>query len=205
MIKAAQSAFAHRREPIAPSNLPRGPPPSVGARQVTTAYQSILEPSLLSRKSNHSSRSISSNESDSANNSAASGLEAEQTFSASMASGEFFQPVSRVGSLDTERMRPGSTQSTELPTIDSSVHHPSPSSVSLPEVSNSVVTGPDGVVLSAPVLMLEAKLAAFEQQHRFMLGSLDREYHTRSVIYTYNRVELWFLVRVCSRKPLNTL
>jgi hypothetical protein len=172
MLKAVPPSASLKR---APNNIPRGPPPNVGARQLV-ASNSNLESCILSRNSSNSAHSLSSHESETTNHSVASGASGR----GSELAGEFFQPISRLGSSDAERGRSDSARSTELPTIDSSVYHPSSSSVTLPDVSNSVSIGPDGVALSGPVMMLEAKLAAFEQQHRFMLGSLDREYHARS-------------------------
>ena len=156
-MRAANAPVPRKREPTAPSNPTRVPPPKVGARQLVQ-NQATLEPTLLSRNSNNSGRNVSNYDSGSAD------------YSSSMASpgseGESTPFHSELWRAREENMN------------DTSIHRPSPS-VSLPEVSASSVIGSDGAGLSAPVLMLEAKLASFEQQHRFMLGSLDREYHTR--------------------------
>ena len=171
------------REPTMPStafNSSRGPPPGVGARQLVG---NTLELSLLSRNSDQSASINSSHVSarirrSSATTSSSSEGELEQ----SLVSGNLAQSVSTSVPSEFEFSRPMSSKFKEPFRMDSTIHRPSPAPISLPDVCPPSGLGPDGVVLSAPVLMLEAKLKAFEQQHRFMLGSLDREYHTRFVL-----------------------
>jgi hypothetical protein len=203
MSRGVPALHIIHREPIMPStsfNSSRGPSPGVGARQLVG---NTLELSLMSRNSDQSSR---------ASNSSYGSARIRNPSSGAAASGsECELEQTQVGSI--EQTEPTSVASTlELPrkmisrfkeplNIDTPIHRPSPAPVSLPDVCPPSGTGPDGVVLSAPVLVLESKLRAFEQQHRFVLGSLDREYHSRSAIARLIATHAWHSVTAHNPLP----